>query len=226
MKKVTIKELIEFREKNDRTKITFVKNLHKEKIKSEGNSGGDYWISCLSAIRNTFKSDNIDLLDEKIKLLQDKIRIEEHDKNKNQFQKNLDIVNNFKDYDFQHLKPNVDLNYLTQPKDQAIITIKKFPIEAKPCHIYTFSNNGSEEIAGIWFIAQKEGFKKSELGMFTDMIYRYLDKYYSKEFYINPDYCIAVDLFNGHEVNYSQIKSGKIPILIESTLDDLKKFDN
>lgn len=56
------------------------------------------------------------------------------------------------------------------------------------------------------------------------MIYRYLDKYYSKNFYINPEFCVAVDLFNGQETNYAEIKSGKIPILIDSTLDDLKEF--
>lgn len=221
MEKITIKNLIKFRAKNDRTKITFVKNLQKEKIKSNDDSGGDYWISCLSAIRNTFKSGNKDLLDEKIQLLEDKIRVEEDKKNKDQFQRNLDIVNNFKDYDFQHLKPVGDLTFLPQPKDRSIINIKGFPIEAKPCHIFTFSNKKSEEIAGIWFVAQIDGFKKSELGMFADMTYRYLDKHHSKDFYVNPDYCIAVDLYNGQEVSYSEIQNGKIPILIDSTLDDL-----
>lgn len=223
MEKITVKKLIEFRGKNDKTKITLVKNLNKEKTKSADGSGGDYWISCLSAIRNTFKYGNANLLDEKIELLEDKIRVEEDKKNKDQFQRNLDIVNNFKDYDFQHLKPNADLTFLTQPKDRAILNIKGFPIEAKPCHIFTFSNNNSEEIAGIWFVAQINGFKKSELGMFADILYRYLDKHYSKDFYINPDYCIAVDLYNGQEANYAEILNGKIPELIDSTLDDLKE---
>jgi len=65
MEKVTVKNLIEFRGKNQRTKITFVHNLKKEKKKSEDDSGGDYWISCLSAIRNSFRFDNMDFLDEK-----------------------------------------------------------------------------------------------------------------------------------------------------------------
>mgnify|MGYP003575201968 CR=1 FL=1 len=225
MEKITVKQLIKFRGKSERTKITFVKNLEREKIKSADDSGGDYWISCLSAIRNAFKFDNVDLLDEKINLLKDKINLEDDGRIKDQFQRNLDIVNNFKDYDFKHLKPNVDLTFLAQPKDHAILNIKGFPIEAKPCHIFTFSNNKSEEIGGIWFVAQLEGFKKSELGMFADMIYRYLNKYYSKDYYVNPDYCIAVDLFNGHEANYAEIQNGTIPILIDSTLDDLKEFD-
>ncbi len=223
MKKVTVKNLIEFRGKNERTRITFVNNLKKEKKKSEDGSGGDYWISCLSAVRNSFKYDNEDLLDDKISELADKIRVTEIKRIKDQFKRNIDILNNFKEYEIEHLKPNVDLTFLKQPKMKSLLDIKGFPIEAKPCHIYTFSENNSEEIGGIWFIAKLRGFKKSELGMFTDILYRYLDKHYSKDFYVNPDYCIAVDLFNGQEVKYSEIQNGNIPILVDSTLDELKK---
>lgn len=223
MKKVTVKNLIEFRGKNERTRITFVNNLKKEKKKSEDSSGGDYWISCLSAVRNSFKYDNEDLLDDKISELADKIRVTEIKRIKDQFKRNIDILNNFKEYEIEHLKPNVDLTFLKQPKMKSLLDIKGFPIEAKPCHIYTFSENNSEEIGGIWFIAKLRGFKKSELGMFTDILYRYLDKHYSKDFYVNPDYCIAVDLFNGQEVKYSEIQNGNIPILVDSTLDELKK---
>lgn len=223
MKKVTVKNLIEFRGKNERTRITFVNNLKKEKKKSEDASGGDYWISCLSAIRNLFKYDNEDLLDDKISELVEKIKVTEIKRIKDQFKRNIDILNNFKEYEIQHLKPNVDLSFLKQPKAKSLLDIKGLPIEAKPCHIYKFSENKSEEIGGIWFIAKLKGFKKSELGMFTDILYRYLDKHYSKDLYVNPDYCIAVDLFNAQEVNYSDIQNGNIPILIDSTLDELKK---
>jgi len=142
---------------------------------------------------------------------------------KNQFQKNIDIVSNFKEYDFEHLKPNDDLKFLKQTKHQSLLDIKGLPVEAKPCHIFTFSENNSEEIGGVWFVAQLKGFKKSELGMFADILYRYLEKYYSKDFYVNPDYCIAVDLYNGQDVNYTEIQDGIIPVLIDSTLDDFKK---
>lgn len=225
MKKITIKKLIEFRGKNDRTKITLVHNLKKENIISENStSGGDYWISCLSAIRNAFKYDNTDLLDEKISILNDKIRVSEIKKIKDQFQKNIDILNSFKDYDLLQLKPDADLIFLKQSKPQMILKIKELPIEAKPCHIFTFSKDGKNQIGGIWFIAQLKGFKKNELGMFADIIYRYLKKHYSKDYHINPFFCIAVDLYNGQEVNYSEILDGKIPVLIDSTLIDLKKI--
>jgi hypothetical protein len=223
MKKVTVKNLIEFRGKNERTKITFVHNLKKEKKKSDDDSGGDYWISCLSAIRNSFRFDDMGLLDEKIDLLLDKIKVSDIKRIKNQFQRNIDILNSFKEYDFQNLKPDTDIEILKQTKAKHLLDINGLPIEAKPCHIYTFSKNNSNEIGGVWFVAQLSGFKESELGMFADLMYRYLDKHYSKDFYVNPEYCIAVDLYKGEEVSYSDIKSGKIPILIDSTIDELKK---
>lgn len=224
MEKVTIKNLIEFRGKNERTKITFVNNLKKPKLKLNDDSGGDYWISCLSAIRNTFKFNNEDLLDEKIDLLYYKIGNSDIPRIKNQFQRNIDILSNFKDFDFQHLKPKVELNFLKQPKNYSLIYIEGLPIEAKPCHIYTFSQNGSEEIGGVWFVAKLGGFRKRELGMFADLLYRYLKKHFEMDFYINSKYCIAIDLYNGLEVSYSNIENGDIPILIEKTINEIKKI--
>lgn len=224
MEKITVKELIKFRGKNDKSKITFVNNLKKEKQKPEGSSGGDYWISCLSALRNTFKYGNTDLLDEKIELLRDKINATSDKRIKDQFQRNLEIVNNFKDYDFIYLKPNEDLSFLKQAKNKKLLDIKDLPIEAKPCHIFSFSENNSEEIGGVWFIAQLNGFTRSELGMFADILYRYLSENYSQNFYVNPNYCFAVDLYNGQEVNFTELKNGNLPFLIDSTLENFKKI--
>ncbi|MDP9961753.1 hypothetical protein [Chryseobacterium lathyri] len=226
MKKITVKKLIEFREKkSDRTKITFINNLNKEIKKSDDDSGGDYWISCLSAIRNTFKDENLELLDEKINTLHEKFNSTNIKKNQLQFQRNIDIINSFKDFNINNLKPNTKLTFLKQPKIYSILNIKGLPIEAKPCHIYSFSLNESNEVAGIWFIAKLGGFNKSELAMFTDILYRYLYMHYSKDFFVNPDYCIAVDLFNGQEINYTEIQNGNIPILIETTINDIKKIN-
>lgn len=224
MKKITVKNLIEFRYKNDRTRLTFVSNLKKEKISSEGDSGGDYWISCLSCLRTVFKFEDADLLDEKVDFLQSKIEQTEIKRIKDQFQRNIDVLMNFKEYDFQYLKPDTEITLMKQTKSDTIFDVNGLLIEAKPCHVFSFSKNGSSEIGAVWFIAKLNGFTKAELGMFADITYRYLNKYYSKDFYVNPDYCIAVDLFQGQEVNYSSIKNGEIPILIDSTIGDLKKI--
>jgi len=226
MKKITVKKLIEFRKKTDRTKITFINKFKKVVVKSNDvkSSGGDYWISCLSSIRNVFKNDNKDLLDEKINLLNIKISLSEINRIKNQFKRNIDILNNLKEFDFKILKPNTNLTFLKQLKKDSILEIGNIPIEAKPCNIFTFSIDDKFQIGGIWFVAQLEGFNKNELAMFTDILYRYLKKHYSKDFYVNPAYCSAVDLFNGQSLNYFDIQNDSFPLLIDSTIDEINNL--
>lgn len=90
--------------------------------------------------------------------------------------------------------------------------------------MFTFSNNGFEEIGAVWFVIKKDGFNKSELGMFNDIMYRYLMMNYSDKFKINPKYCIAVDLVNCQEVNYYQLLNGDISFLLDNTIDEVKKL--
>ncbi|MGQ1948717.1 hypothetical protein ACT3CD_16620 [Geofilum sp. OHC36d9] len=225
MEKIRIKELIKFRRKSDRSRITLVNNLKLNKaLENDSSSGGDYWISCLSAIANAFKYDNIELLDEKIDLLIEKIRTHEDKRIKNQFQRNIDVLYNFEDFDFQELKPNADLIFLKKPTDISILDIKELPIQAKPDHVFTFSINNSEEIGAVWFIAQLDGFDKGELGMFVDILHRYLIKHFSKDFFVNTSNCIAVDVNKAQYVSYKDIEEGKIPNLLEQTIDDIKKL--
>ncbi|WP_425236975.1 hypothetical protein [Ulvibacterium sp.] len=224
MKKVTVKNLIDFRRKTERTKKTFVNNLKKEKGAEDNSGGGDYWISCLSAISNAFRNGNTSLLDEKIQQLAEKIKHSEIKRIKNQFQRNIDILNNFKDFNLQNLKPATNLVFHVQPKNKSILDIKGFPVEAKPNHVFSFSENGSNEIGAIWFISKLNGYKKSELGMFADIAYRYLKQNFSDEYYVNPAFCTAVDVYNGLEVNYEAIRSGNIPTLIENTILEIKKI--
>lgn len=224
MKKITIKNLIDFRRKSERSKKTFAYNLRLDKKSDDNSGGGDYWISCLSAISNAFKYDEIEYLSDKIELLKDKIEVSDGRGIKLQFQRNMDILYGFEDFDFKNVRPKADLKFLKKPSDKSILDIKGFPIQARPNHVFTFSKKGSEEIGAVWFIAKLDGYKKSELGMFADIIYRYLEKHYSKDFFVNPKYCIAIDVVNGKDVTYKDIRKGKIPVLIENTIDEIKKL--
>lgn len=157
MKKITVKNLIEFRGKKEKSKLTFINNLKKEKKKSEKGDGGDYWISALSAVRNTFKFNDERLLDEKIEELNEKNKLKELKRIKDQYARNIDLLNAFKDLNKEVLKPKSELKFLKQPKEKSILQINDLPIEAKPCHIYSFSENKSEEVGGIWFVAILDG---------------------------------------------------------------------
>lgn len=225
MEIIRIKELIKFRRKSERARITQVNNLKlKKALENDSSSGGDYWRSCLSAIANAFKYDDIELLNEKIDLLIEKIKATQVKRIKDQFQRNIDVLYNFGEFDFQGLKPDAELKYLKKPTNKSILDIKGLPIQAKPDHVFTFSINNSNEIGAVWFIAQLDGFDKGELGMFVDILYRYLDKHYSKDYFVNTSYCIAIDVNKAQRLKYKDIEERKIPILLEQTVDDIKNL--
>tara|TARA_R110002012_G_scaffold321947_2_gene552659 strand:+ start:391 stop:1062 length:672 start_codon:yes stop_codon:yes gene_type:complete len=223
MKKITIKQLIDFRRKSDRSKKTFAYNLQLDKKRSN-DSGGDYWITSLSAISNVFKYKNEVLLNNKVEELQEKIKATPHKSNKLQFQRNIDILLGFEDFDFKSIRPEADLDFLKKPNDKSLIDIKGFIVQAYPHHVYTYSINGHDEIGAIWFVAKLGGFANSELGMFADILYRYLNKHYSKDYYVNTEYCIALDVVNGKTVSFSEIEGGIYPILIEKTIEEIQKL--
>lgn len=204
--------------KKDNSRITYFNNLNKEK-QSSSESGGDYWIRSWSAVRNCFFNNDLSLLDEKVNILNELIQSCQNEQTKNQYQKNIDILIKMKEFDFKSLKPNLSVEFL-KPTKKTIIE-KGLEIEVKPCKIYSFIENESDELGAVWFVAKKDGFSKEELAMFTDAIYRFLDKNYSNEYFINPTYCIAIDIYNGQEVRYSEILDKRIPKLIDNTLNDI-----
>lgn len=225
MEKIRIKELVQFRRKSVRSKITLVNNLKLNKTSDNNNSsGGDYWISCLSAIANSFKFGSIEYLGGKIDLLIEKIKTSEDKRIKNQFQRNVDVLYSFGDFDFQEIKPNGELKFLKKPTANSILNINGLPIQAKPDHVFTFSINNSEEIGAVWFIAQLYGFDKGELGMFVDILHTYLCEHFSRDFYVNSSFCIAVDVNNAQSISYKDIEEGRIPKLLEQTVNDIKRF--
>ena len=224
MRIIKIKEIVAFRRKSDRSRISFVNNLKKErKPESDISGGGDYWISCLSAIGNVFKYGDKIFLDNKIDLLSKKIRHTKILRIKNQFQRNINILTIFGDFDFQKIKPEVELTFLRKPNDISILDINGLQIQVKPDLVFSYTINNDREIGAVWFIAQIEGFDKFELGMFTDALYRYLLNNHSKDFIINPHYCVAVDVYKGQSISYEEIKNKNIHSLLDETVKEVKK---
>lgn len=225
MEKIRIKDLVKFRRKSERSRITIAKNLKLEKKSDSANSsGGDYWISCLSAISNAFKDDNLELLDNKMILLNDKIIANDDKRIKDQFQRNFDVLYNFKEFDFKEIKPNEEFVFQQKQKVKSILQINELPIQAKPDHVFTFSRNERDEVGAVWFIAQLNGFDKGELGMFVDILYRYLITHYSEDFFVNASYCFAIDVNKVQSVSYKDIEEGTVPKLLDKTIENLKKL--
>ncbi|MVM36533.1 hypothetical protein GO730_00735 [Spirosoma sp. HMF3257] len=224
MKKLSIKEIVEFRSKSERSKKNFANEvkLNKEKINTEG--GGDYWVSCLSAISSSFKTNNLQLISARIEDLEGKHETTDFNRTKTMYKRNINILNNYKDFDFKKWMPSESLQFLKKVKQSYLLNIKGFVIQVAPHHVFAFEHDDIKEVGAIWFIAKLNGFKEDELGMFTDILYRYLKANFSGNYNVNSKYCIAVDVFNNIEVNYLQLEKKEVPRILDSTLNAIKSL--
>lgn len=224
MQKLSIKKIVEFRGKSDRSKKHFANTLKLDKPKPESEGGGDYWVSCLSAISNSYKSNDIEpILNKRIEL-EEKYGETEFNKTKTMYKRNIDILYNYEDLDLNKWQPLKKWEFIKKYKDHSVLTIKGLQIQVTPNHVFTFKENDINEIGAIWFVAKLNGFSQSELGIFADILYQYLKVNFSKNYSINAKYCIAVDVFNNFEVSFSQLENGEIPFLLNSTLDEIRKL--
>lgn len=224
MKKITIKEIIDFKRKSQRSRQTFINNLNKEKEVLTADPGGDYWISATSAISRAFKVKNrVEITDKIDSLLQD-IEGTENKKTKVMYQRNLDILDNFEDYEFDSLRPVHEISFLKKPNILSIIDILKLPVKIKPHHVYTFEQDGVKYIGGLWITCKLGGYTNQELASFTEGLYKYLNKHYSQEYKISSEYCIALDASNGTKVSYIEIEQGAYVPILESTIELIKEI--
>jgi len=197
---------------------------HHRNIQPSTGSGGDYWISSLSAISKIYRSDEMNFLDEKIEFLQEKI-VDGADKRINDmYQRNITFLEGFKGFDFQKIKPSEDLIYHKKDESKSVLDINGLKVKVMPNHLFSYTNNQNAEIGAIWFVAKLGGYKKDELGMFTDLLFRYLTKHFSSAYSVNPEHCIAIDISKLEEVRYSEIESGNVPILIDRTIEGIQKI--
>lgn len=229
MQKIRVKELVEFRRKStERGKRNFAHKLKtrlpKEKKESDDEGGGDYWITSTSCIYQVIKQDDIDLIDDKIVILSERMQATEDKRVKLMYQRNIDILTSFKDFNYRELLPPKDFKIEKIPGGKTTIMMKQFPIAVMPQIVFSFQRKGKKEVGAIWIIPQKDGFKKPELGMFCEMLYRFVNENYSEHFQISPDYCVAVDTYNGQKITYSDLVSGDISHLIETTLEEIDKL--
>lgn len=225
MKKISIKNVVTFRGKSEKNKKIFVTNLMIDKTKVDTDSGGgDYWVTSLSAISNSFKLNNLNSIINKRDELEEKYGETKIKKTKTMYKRNIDVLYNYENFDLKKWMPSETITFLKKDKSDFILSRNELQLEAIPKYVFMFQRNGVKEIGAIWFIAKLNGFKNEELGMFADILYQYLHTHFSKDYNLNPKYCIAVDVFNKIDINYSQLEKGEIPFLLNSTLDEIKNL--
>ncbi|WP_192822787.1 hypothetical protein [Rufibacter sp. LB8] len=225
MHRITIKELVEFRRRSDKSKKNFALKLRTRQAKEKAeddDSGGDYWISSTSCIQNVFKSDNPELFDNKIDELQAKLAATKNNGTKSMYQRNIDILTNFKDFEFTDLKPGIGLKYETLPSFQKILTIDGYPLYVNPSLLFSFNHNGKREIGALWLVAQINGFRKNELGIFCETLYRHLVDNYASKYQISENHCIVIDTYSVQKVAYSEFTKGSLSPLLDNTIAEIK----
>ncbi len=219
MKKLSIKDVIEFRNKSNQSKKSFVRNMKLDK-KANQNSGGDYWISSLSAISNSFKSNDLQLIANKKFELEEKYKKAEYFRTKDMYKRNMDILRSYENYNFEKWKPSQEITFLKKYKENSIISVRGLEVKVTPNHVFSFKRNGVNEIGAIWFIAKLNGLRIDELGMFTDILHRYLKTHF-KNYQLNPMYCIAVDINSNYDVNYSELEKAEVPSILTSIIEEI-----
>lgn len=128
MKKLSIKNIIDFSRKTYRGKKTLINNLKIIK-KPSLSGGGDYWISSTSAMGNAFKNNDNQLINEKIDHLLEEHEITPYKITRDMYQRNIRILKNYKDFDFSEWQPSNDIVFLPKPRAKSILSVKSLPIQ-------------------------------------------------------------------------------------------------
>ncbi len=223
MKKLTINKIIAFKNAtSDRRKKNFALSIkaNKPELKKEG--GGNYWTRSLSAMVNAYRDNDLSIIIRKIKEIENERQTATRPQTKAQYTSNIELLGKYERCDFKKWKPSTKQVFI--PKHKAILTVKDLQIEVSPNHVVPFTRNNIKEVGAIWFIAKKEGYRKEDLGMFTDILYRYLKVQYGKDYELNSRYCIAVDLIGEYDINYAQLEKGEVPAMLNRTIEEIKKL--
>lgn len=221
--KLTVKNLVEFRRLSERSRSTFANNLKiPKKPKSDDSNGGNYWVRSISGLSNAFKHNDSRLVKEKIDLLAAVYESTENARTKIMYKRNLEILHSYEDFDFSIWRPSDHLKFLSKPK--TVLTIKDIPIQIIPHHLFAYDNNGEPTIGGISFVIWLDGFKKGDLEIYSEALFKYISLLYSKKYKVNPHYCLIVDASSKDVVSYNQILEGKMPSLLQTTVEILNNY--
>lgn len=229
MQRIKINELVDFKRKqSDRYKKNFAYKLktrvpkEKTEAEKEQEEPRDYWIFSTSCIYNVFKNASDEFYDPKIEELFLKMSNPELKSTTfSMYKRNRDILISFKEFEINSLRPNKFTRQGVQTEHKTL-TIDGFPLYVKPNLVFSFERNGKSEIGALWLVPQVDGFKKSELGIFCEVLYRFLLKNYANNFQISEDYCIAIDTFSAQSITYTDLSNNSFPFLLDSTLKEIQ----
>lgn len=223
MKKISVNNIIIFRQKPDKSKQTFLNYLRKQNLAPKTEGGGNYWVRSLSAISTAFKENNTASIKDKISEILNLFNPKLTKQTKDMYQRNLNILYNYEDFDFVSWYPG-DITILSKTNKKSIIYLDTVPVQITPSQIYTFEKDDKKYVGAVWFVAKLEGYTEEELGIFAEALFIYLSNNFEQDYIISPENCLVVHVVDKKEVNYKMILDEEIPSLFDSTLKAIKKL--
>lgn len=228
MKDIRVKDLVTFRSLSEKRQSTFITNLQKEKIakeKEEGR-GGHYWVRSISSLNNAFRENDNSFIADKITDILNDYHPKLDKKTKLKYDRNLQILYNYEDFEFRSITPSEDISMLLKERKSGVIDINGFSLKVETHHIYTFTIENKTYIGAVLFAAQKDGYKQYELGIFAEAIFNFLEKNYTEQYIVHPSFIKVVDVMTHEIINYQMILDSIIPSLIIPTIEKIKSLKN
>ncbi len=142
MQKITIKNLVDFRRRTGKSKASLAQALKKGKETTEGEGGGDYWVTSLSALSNAYKTGNLRFIVEKKSDLEGKYNNTRIDQTKNMYKRNIAILSNYEDYDLKKIKPEVVDKFLSKPKIDLDVECQRLQYASHAASCFQDQNRG------------------------------------------------------------------------------------
>lgn len=224
MKSLTIGNVVDFKNRSKNSQITLLKKLNNPKDPEEKQESGHYWISALSAIKNALKMDDALLIQEKINVLEDKLESEEKHINKIRWQKNIDMLNRFENYDFSKFQPKVSFSVLKGLDQKLPLLIQGLSVKLSPDYVVSFEEGGIKKIGAAMFVGRTKKFNRDDLAIFNDALYRYLCKNKPDSYEVSKELCGVIDVITMKSIRYSDIANTNGTLLLEDTLKEIKKL--
>lgn len=224
MEKITIANVVDFKNKSAASQITLINKLNRPKNPDEKSEGGHYWISALSAIKSALKLDNHQPIADKIGMLEDILETEQKHINKVRWQRNIDMLHRFEEYDFSRLQPRTSFRILKGLDERVPLIIQGLPIKVTPDVIFAFEENGIKKIGSAMFVGKLKEYRLDDLAMFNDALYRFLKKNKGQEFEVCQECCFVIDIFSLNVVSFSQIADGSLSTYLDDTLEQISRL--
>lgn len=222
-KQLPVMDLVKFRRLSERRRSTFVNNLKLPKRpKSPDSGGGNYWTRCVSGITNAFRDNNNQFIQQKIEAVSSVYNSTKLEGVKTMYKRNLEILHNYLDFDFSAWRPPAEVTF--QPNPRLTLVIEDIPVQVSPNLIFSFEENGEQQIGAVWFICWQDGFSQDDYGIFSEALFRYLTFLASGNYNVDPCNCSIIDVSTMSCFRYQQVLEGAVIPLLNNTVNQLKEY--